>query len=138
MTKRTPLNGGFTLLEVLVAMAILGSAILMISSLFSRDMRSLSYSADYTAAVAAAQDKLREVLADDSLGQDSASSNTAADTTDGGDGYNYDVSVHPVLEEKTGSLNCRLMEVDVTVHWIEGARDKSFTLKTLKEVEKKV
>ncbi|MDA8155308.1 MAG: prepilin-type N-terminal cleavage/methylation domain-containing protein [Actinomycetota bacterium] len=132
MLSRARPGRGFTLLEVLVALAVLATGVLMISRLFSHDLRSLSYSADYTSAVAAAQDKMREVLAKNTL----AAGSSRIGGNDSG-GYDYEVSVYPVFEDKTGSLNCKLLEVDLAVHWQEGGRQKSLTLKTLKEVENK-
>ncbi len=127
---RKNFRGGFTLLEVMVALALLATVLLLISRLFSYDMRSIAASGDFAAAVAAAQEELRGVLGADTI--------TEGDTRQSVDGlYDVDVSIHPVLEDRTENLNLKLMEVDLTVHWTSGGKYKSYTLNTLKVVEGK-
>ncbi len=118
------------MLEVLVAMALLAGALLLISRLFSYDLRALSGSGDYAAAVVAAQEKMREVLAEDPIAEGGSE-----ETMDGI--YNVNVSVSPVLEDRTENLNLKLLRLDLTVNWQSGGKHKSFTLNTLKVVEGK-
>ena len=122
-------NAGFTLLEVIVAIAILGIAISVVLQLFSANLRAISVSGDYVNAATRAEIKMREILSDDKLSEKSFSEATQ-------DGYRIDVSIIDVLKERTENLRVKLLEVDLTIHWIQGTKQKSMSLKTLKVVEK--
>lgn len=124
-------RNGFTLLEVLVAMAILGIAITVVLQLFSADLRAISVSGDYVSAVTKAEAKMREILSDDGLSEESW-----GETTE--DGYRIDVSISDALKERTDSLQVRILEIDLTVHWMRGTKEKSLTLKTMKVVNKEI
>lgn len=122
---------GFTLLEVLVALALLGIAITIVLQLFSSSLRALSASEDYVAAVTMAEVKMRETLDDENLSERSWSELTA-------DGYRLDMSVTETLRERTDTLQVQLMEVRLTIHWAKGLKKRSFTLKTLKVVTREI
>jgi prepilin-type N-terminal cleavage/methylation domain-containing protein len=124
-------RSGFTLLEVLVAIAILGIAITVVIQLFSADLRAISVSSDYVSAATKAEAKMREILSDDKLTETSLS-----ETTD--DGYRLDVSVTDALRDRTDNLQVRVLEIDLTVYWTRGTKERSLTLKTLKVVNKQV
>ncbi len=124
-------NGGFTLLEVLVSVAILGIAVAMVLQLFSADLRALSASGDYVTAAAKAEAKMREILDDSALTERGGSETTS-------DGYRIDVSVTRALTKRTENLPVILLEVSVAVHWTKGAKERMFSLRTLKMVTKKV
>jgi len=126
-----PRRGGFTLLEVLVAIAILGIAVTVVLQLFSANLRAISVSGDYVSATTKAEAKMREILSDDKLSEKSSS-----ETTD--DGYRIDVSITDALKERTDNLQVRLLEIDLTVHWTRGTKEKSLTLKTMKVVNKEI
>jgi general secretion pathway protein I len=120
---------GFTLIEVLAAMALLGIAITIVLQLFSADLGAISASGDYISASTKAAAKMREILADDNLSERSFS-----EITD--DGYRMDVSITDALKERTENLQVRLLEIDLTVHWIKGINEKSITMRTMKVVSK--
>jgi len=122
-------SAGFTLLEVIVAIAILGIAISVVLQLFSANLRAISISGDYVAAATRAEIKMREILSDDKLSEKSFSEATQ-------DGYRIDVSIIDVLKERTENLRVKLLEVDLTIHWIQGTKQKSMSLRTFKVVEK--
>jgi prepilin-type N-terminal cleavage/methylation domain-containing protein len=122
-------SAGFTLLEVIVAMAILGIAIAVVLQLFSANLRAISVSGDYVAAATRAEVKMREILSDDRLSEKSFSEATQ-------EGYRIDVSITDVMKERTENLQVKLLEVDLTIHWIQGTKQKSMSLRTLKVVEK--
>jgi general secretion pathway protein I len=122
---------GFTLLEVLVALSILGIAITVILQLFSANLGALSASEDYILAVAKAEAKMREVLDDKDLSEKSWN-----EVTD--DGYRFDVSITQTLQDRTDSLQVQLLEVALTIYWKKDTKDKSFTLRTMKVVNKKI
>jgi prepilin-type N-terminal cleavage/methylation domain-containing protein len=120
---------GFALIEVLAAMALLGIAITIVLQLFSADLRAISASGDYISASTKAAAKMREILADDNLSERSFS-----EITD--DGYRMDISITDALKERTENLQVRLLEIDLTVHWIKGMKEKSITMRTMKVVSK--
>ncbi len=119
---------GFTLLEILVAIAILGIAITIIIQLFSSNLRAIKASGDYVTASIKAEAKMREIL-DGTL-----SEGIYGETTD--DGYTMDIAISEVLNERTENLNLKLLQVDLTIRWIEGTKQKSMTLSTLKMLER--
>jgi len=123
--------GGFTLLEVLVALAILGTAVTLIFQLFSANMRNIAISEDYLSATVAAEARMREVLDDDALTENSWSETT-------GDGYRIDVVVSDALQQRTGELPVKLLEVAMTVSWAKNMKQKSLTLRTMKMVQRKI
>jgi len=124
-------NQGFTLLEVLVAVALLGIAVTVVMQLFSANIRAISASEDYISASVKAEAKMREILDNDDMYEMSY-----AEITD--EGYRIDVSIAEVLQDRTENLQVRLMEIYLTVHWTSGAQEKSFSLRTMKLLEKQV
>lgn len=122
---------GFTLLEVLVALSLLGIAVVAVIQLFSIDLRSISLSEDYVAGTLAAQSKMREVLSEDEIAE-----KTWKGVTD--DGYQFEVSISKSLNERTEELQVRMYEITVTVSWTKGFKQRSMTLRTQKLVQKVV
>jgi type II secretion system protein I len=122
---------GFTLLEVLVAMAILGIAITIILQLFTTNLNAISASEDYIFAATTATAKMREILSDEKLTEGSLSELTA-------DGYRIDISVTDALKERTENLQVQLLEITLTIHWTKGPKERSLTMRTLKVVEKQI
>lgn len=124
-------KSGFTLLEVLVALALLGIALVVIFQLFSANLRGLAASDDYANAVIKAESKMREILDDDTLEEKSWSETTQ-------DGYRVEAAVTDAAAARTDNLQVKLLEINLAVHWTSGARERTFTLKTMKLVKKQV
>jgi prepilin-type N-terminal cleavage/methylation domain-containing protein len=122
---------GFTLLETLVATSLLGIAIAVILQLFSANLHSISESGDYVAAATRAEVKMREVLDNSDLAEKSYS-----EVTD--DGYRMDVSITEALKDRTENLQIRLFEIALTMHWTDGSKEKSMTLRSMKAVKKEI
>ena len=122
---------GFTLLEVLVALAVIAIAITMVLQLFSADLRAIVRSGDLTSATIRGESRMREILAESSLTEKAWSEITE-------DGYRMDVVISEVVKERTDNLPVRLMLVAVTVRWMEGIREKSLFLRTMRMVDKAV
>jgi general secretion pathway protein I len=122
---------GFTLLEVLVALVLMGVTVTIIMQLFSANLRSLAASEEYTAAVVRAETKMREVL-------DSGSFVEGETHEEDPEGFAYDVSIKEALPDRAEDLNVRLMEIRLTLRWRMGSRDKSLTLTSLKLIEREV
>jgi general secretion pathway protein I len=122
---------GFTLLEVLAAVAVLSIASVAIFQLFSANLKGISASEDYINAVLQAESRMREILDNEEL------SETEWEET-GDNGYAFSVSVMNVLDEKTEALTKDLLQVNLTVNWSKGTRQRSYTLSTLKLVNKEI
>ncbi len=122
---------GFTLIEVLVAVALLGIAVTVVIQLFSANLSAIASSEDYIYASARAEAMMREILDDDELSETSFS-----EITD--DGYRMDVSIAEVLQDRTENLQVRILEVVLAVYWTSGARERSMTLRTMKVLEKEI
>lgn len=122
---------GFTLLEVLVAVALLGIAITVVLQLFSADLKAIAASEEYVSAAARAEAKMREVQDNDTLAE-----GYTTETTN--DGYRLDVSIASTLRERTDTLQVTLMDILVTVRWTKGTRERSLSLRTMKLVNKQI
>ena len=116
---------GFTLLEVLVALAILSLAVVTVIQLFGQGLRLLKVSGDYQQAVLFADQKAREV-------------ETVREGTETGQEGLFEwerrATVMPVPEELTvsGVAPLRLYRVAVEVRW--GTRSVEVaTLRTARE-----
>jgi general secretion pathway protein I len=121
---------GFTLLEVLVALAILAMAVTLVLQLFSANLRSITVSEDYLRAVMAADERMREISQADDLDEG------GWDEVNGP--YATKVVISEVLREKTDALAVRLLQVELTVNWKKGLRSRSVTLTTARLVSKLV
>ncbi len=123
--------GGFSLLEVLVALALLGIAGIVVFQLFSAATRGIGRSEDYVNAEVRAEARMAEVLDRNVRTEASWSESTA-------DGYRMDVQVSDALRERYADLPVRLVEVALTIHWMQGRDEKSLTLRTMKTVNREV
>ena len=124
-------QNGFTLLEVLVATAILGIAVAVVLQLFSANLRAISDSGDYVIAVTRAEMKMREILANDNLSEQAYSETT-------NDGYRMDISIAETLNDRAENLQTRLLEIVLTIHWTKGTKERAYTLRTMKLVKKQI
>jgi general secretion pathway protein I len=122
---------GFTLLEVLVALALLSIALVVVLQLFSTDMRGIAASDDYVKAVMTAESRMREITDDKEI-----SERTWAETTN--DGYQIDASVAATDSERTRDLPVSLFEISLTIRWTVGGGERALTLRTMKLVPKKI
>jgi len=129
MTKRG--NSGFTLLEILVALALISISLLVIVRLFSADLRGIAVSEDYVSGVVKAETRMRELLDDDSL-----SEKQWTEVTD--DGYRIDADVKETLKERSDNLQVKMLDIGITVTWRKGQKDRSVALRTLKVVNKEI
>jgi len=119
---------GFTLLEVLVALAILGISVTIIFQLFSANLRAVRGSEDYISAAVRAQTKMREILDDDKLAE--KAEKTWSETTP--DGYRVDVAVAETLKDRTKDLEVQLFEIIMTVYWTKNSKTKTMTVRAMK------
>ena len=122
---------GFTLLEVLVAMALLSISLAAIFELFSADLKGIAKSDDYSHAVIMAESKMRKILDDDTLKERSWTESTD-------DGYRIDAVVSSTASDRTENLQIKLLEISLTVSWIKDSKERAFNLKTVKMVNKQI
>ena len=122
---------GFTLLEVLAAVAILGMALTVIMQLFSANLQGIAASDDYLAASLAAEAKMREVIARGDFSEQDWS-----ETAD--EGYRVDVSIRPALEERTESLPVALHEITLSLRFESGSKERTITLRTLRAAARSI
>jgi type II secretion system protein I len=124
-------NNGFTLLEILVALAILATAVTIIFQLFSAGLRNIAVSEDVVSAAVRAEAKMREVLSNEELTENSWTETTT-------DGYTFAVNITEALQEKTDSLPVQVLQIDLAITWTKNTRERSLRLKTYKTVNKQV
>lgn len=122
---------GLTLLEVLVAISILGIAVAVVLQLFSANLRAISDSGDYVIAVTRAEMKMREILADEDPSEKAYSETT-------NDGYRMDIAVAETLQDRTETLQKKLLEIVLTIHWTKGTKERSYTLRTMRMINKQI
>ena len=121
---------GFTLLEIMVSLALLAIAIVVVIQLFSASLRSIALSEGYLQAELKAAEKLREVLEDDKK----LAEGSTSDVKD--ENYTVNIEVNPVKEDRTQDLDFDLMEVTLSMQWKDGAKQRNITLSTYKLLDK--
>lgn len=119
---------GFTLIEVIVAIAILAISLVMIMQLFSGGLRVSRTSRDYTRAIVYAKDKMEELHIEPVQGSGEFE-----------DGFKWESEVYPFdeYEEKLENTDINLLKIKVKVIWSNIAnQQKSVELISLKTIEK--
>jgi len=131
-------QSGFTLLEILLAISILGVATTAIMQQFSAGLRIARTSQTYTTATIYAKHKLEELQVEEEMQE-------KEETGSFEDGYHFRVSIMPYeeyMEEEEDEdlfehLPLEMYLLESVVWWEEGEKEKSITLSTLKTVKKK-
>jgi type II secretion system protein I len=116
---------GFTLLEVVVALGLMGIAVLVILQLFSANLKKISASEDHTYASLKAAARMRELQLDDKL-------ETKSWTEVDGDGYIVEAAVSETLEDRCEQLPVKLLEINLKIRWNKRGKPGSLNFKTLK------
>jgi type II secretory pathway pseudopilin PulG len=120
---------GFTILEVLVSIIILGAAIIILIQLFSADLKAVAASEKFFSAAVSAESRLKEIAADDGLAENSWTETDAS-------GRRIMVAVREVLKERTGPLRLKMLEINLKIYWVSGGREKAIALKTFRAVKR--
>ncbi len=120
--KRPP-EAGFTLLEVILALAILGIAFALAIELLATGVRSAKASGDYTQAVLLARQKMAEIAVTPNL-------EGSADGGEFGGGFRWVSGIRPLPQEE--DLPAQLYQVWVRVTWPGRRGEKSLDLYTLR------
>jgi general secretion pathway protein I len=127
----TPRPGGFTLLEVVVALAIASVALVGLFQAGSGGMLAVDIAAREQEAVQRAQSHLAAVGRDAALVQGEF-------TDDDGGGYRWRLRVQPVgtrrglAPEGNAAAPATLYEVEVAISWPGPSGDRSVVLRTLR------
>ena len=118
---RTP--HGFTLLEVIIALAILGIGFALAMELLAAGVRSAKASEDYTQAVLLARQKMAEIAVTRNL-------EGSADAGEFGGGFRWASEIQPRPQEE--DLPAQLYQVWVRVTWPSRRGEKALALYTLR------
>jgi len=121
---------GFTLLEIMVAVAILGIALTVILQQFSAGLKTVMISREYTNALIHAREKLEEFCLEKEVSEKEESG-------DFEDGYKWRVVISPFEEEgkeeeDTEFLLLRMYTITSMVNWDAGGKERKVELATLK------
>jgi len=130
--RRQPASGGFTLLEVLIAMTIVGLGVVTLLQIFSQGLRLGARSNVQTEAIAQGARVLDELLARPKL-RDGTESGTVART-------NHWRSQIQTLRDNAPTLNLgsnwELKEIGLEMTVADGDRERRVELKTLRLARK--
>jgi general secretion pathway protein I len=125
-----PRSAGFSLLEVLVAFAVLALSAGAVLQAFSNGLRGLALSEEYSRATLLAESNLASVAGEDAFKQ-------VEQTGSFDERYRWRRTIHPYArqgqEENAGSV-MRPYEVKVEVSWAEHGVERSVSLTTLRLV----
>lgn len=120
---------GFTLIEILAALTLIGIAVVYLVQLFSANLRTVGTSRDYMEALTRAEAMMRGITERDRIEETSWQEETEQ-------GYRVSVSVSEDEKERTEDLPVKLLYIEMTFSWETASRKKSLTLKSLKVVER--
>jgi general secretion pathway protein I len=132
--RRSEKNKGFTLIEVVVALAILGVGLTVIIELFSGGLRLATASMEYTKAVNYARTKMEEVAVKSALevGTGEGESDDKA--------FRWQVAVKkvdllPIDKSMDYKPPIELFQVKIDVFWKSGSKERSTSLESLKAIK---
>ncbi len=116
-------EGGFTLIEVIVSMAILSITFVLIMQLFAGGLRASRTSCDFTRAVVHAKDKMEEL-----------SGKPVQESGEFEDGFKWETELQAYEELEETGLN--LLKIKVKVSWDDALnKERSVELVGLRLVE---
>jgi general secretion pathway protein I len=118
-----PRGDGFTLIEVIIAIAILGISLVLIMQLFAGGLRAARTSCDYSRAVIHARDKMSEKAED-----------PVPDSGVFDDGFKWETEIESYGEVQDDPY--KLIKIKITIMWPDAMKNsKTFELVSLKAVE---
>jgi general secretion pathway protein I len=126
--RRAGGQAGFSLLEILVAFAVLAVSLGVMLRIFSAGTRAAVASEEYSLAMIVAESQLARVGLEEALTEGETEGKTA-------DGYRWRTSVSPYEEEEPQDYTragVKPYRVEVAVRWGEGSKPRSLTLQTLR------
>lgn len=120
---------GFTLIEIMVALTVIGFAVVYLVQLFSANLRTVGTSQDYMEALTRAEAVMREITERDKIEETSWQEETDQ-------GYRVAVSVSEAEKERTEDLPVKLLRIEMTFSWETARKKKSLILRSLKAVDR--
>jgi general secretion pathway protein I len=128
--KRSPKTPGFTLIETVIALAILGIGLTVIIELFSGGLRLARTSEEYTKAMNYARSKLEEILSQRKIEE-------GTDEGEFDDTFHWQMSTKkmdllPVDKDSDFKPPVELFQVRVEILWKSGAKERSATIESYK------
>jgi len=122
---------GFTLIEVMVTLAILGIALTVIIELFSGGLRLAKKSEDYSRAVFYGRQLLEELCLQNEISEKEETGEFEGDYT-----WKYQMKPVSVLidEDDDRGFSLKVFNVKVVVFWHSGGIEKNINFETLKTV----
>ena len=121
---RIPHQQGFSLLETLVALAVLAIALGVIYQIFGTSLRNMQYAKDYSYAQMLAESKLSELSKGIPVKE-------GAYGGDFNDKYSWQMDVAPLpVVSDDGADEVNKFRVDFSVRWNSGGRQQMITLRT--------
>jgi general secretion pathway protein I len=130
---------GFTLIETVVAMGILGIGLIVILELISHGLRAGKVSEEYTQAIGYARTKMEEIRLADSIAE-------GEEQGEFDKNFRFTVGVKKIeiisrglLEEKSQDTNLPidLYQIQVSVLWGSGSRERSTTIESYRAFKAK-
>lgn len=123
-------SSGFTLLEVLVALAVFSISLLVVMEVFSVNLRNLSIADHQVQAAVRATMLMRQLV--------SARVSEGVSFGQTEDGFQYRVEVVRVCEERYRLIPAELVAITLTISWSEGKRERSVSLVRYYMQERKI
>ena len=128
---KSKIQNGFTLLEVVVAMAIVGLGVVALLEIFSLGLRLGSRSAARTEAVAFGRQVMDEALIRRALSAGEEGGSFGAD-------HRWRLQVRPLRDEaQLAPMGLDVNEITVLMRYRDGDREKQLEMKTLRVLKKK-
>lgn len=125
------IRNGFTLLEVVVAMAIVGLGVTTLFEIFSSGLRLGTRSSERTEATAYSRQAIDELLIRPRVSD-------GGEEGSFGEKYRWSIQVKPFQEDAPfSSTGWDLKEVSLKMRFREGDRERDMELRTLRLVRKK-
>ncbi len=130
---RTVKKQGFTLIEVVVALAILGIGLTVVIELLSGGLRLARVSQEYSTAMNYARSKLEEVLIQPALEE-------GTEEGEFDDTFRWEMGVEkvdilPLEKDRDFKPPVELFQITINVNWKSGSRTRSATVKTYKTLK---
>jgi len=122
---------GFTLLEILVALSVMGIALTMVVQLFSGSLRMASLSQSYNQAAQLAERKMAEVMASEEPPDEKGSTETG----NFNESYTWEVVSTPYEElkpEDERGFPLELYRMEVKVTWKQAGKERRIILTSIK------
>lgn len=127
---KSKIQNGFTLLEVVVAVSIVGLGVVTLFEIFSSGLRLGAKSSERTEAAAYSRQVIDEVLIHREVREGGEEGSL-------GGRYSWRLQVQPFQDAQPSSAGWDLKEMTLQLRYREGGRERKMELKTLRLAKKK-